>query len=57
MRREWEPEDLIACWTLVDGDRPLVDNKPVAWKGALPREATFPAVLVMSTCPAPDGQS
>ena len=27
MRREWEPEDLIACWTLVDGDRALVGNK------------------------------
>ncbi len=20
MRREWEPEELIACWTLVEGD-------------------------------------
>ena len=27
VRREWEPEDLIACWTLLDGDRPLVANK------------------------------
>ena len=27
MRREWEPEDLIACWTLVDGDAGLVGNK------------------------------
>ena len=27
MRREWEPEDLIACWTLLDGDRPLIANK------------------------------
>lgn len=27
MRREWEPEDLIACWTLVDGDVGLVGNK------------------------------
>lgn len=27
MRREWEPEDLIACWTLMDGDRTLVGNK------------------------------
>lgn len=27
MRREWEPEDLIAYWTLADGDRPLVGNK------------------------------
>ncbi len=26
MRREWEPEDLIACWTLVDGDAGLVGN-------------------------------
>jgi hypothetical protein len=27
MRREWEPEDLIACWTLVEEDWPLVANK------------------------------
>ncbi|HEY8676883.1 MAG TPA: hypothetical protein VIO13_13100 [Candidatus Dormibacteraeota bacterium] len=27
MRREWEPEDLIACWTLVDVDWKLVANK------------------------------
>ena len=27
MRREWEPEELIACWTLVDTDRRLVANK------------------------------
>ncbi len=27
VRREWDPEDLIACWTLVDGDRGLVGNK------------------------------
>ncbi|MEX0657869.1 MAG: DUF4158 domain-containing protein [Egibacteraceae bacterium] len=27
MRREWEPEELIACWTLVEGDAALVDNK------------------------------
>ncbi|MEJ7786595.1 MAG: DUF4158 domain-containing protein [Solirubrobacteraceae bacterium] len=27
MRREWEPEELIACWTLVDADRRLVANK------------------------------
>jgi hypothetical protein len=27
MRREWDPEDLIACWTLVGGDWGLVDNK------------------------------
>jgi hypothetical protein len=27
VRREWESEDLIACWTLLDGDRPLVGNK------------------------------
>ena len=26
MWREWEPEDLIACRTLVDGNRPLVAN-------------------------------
>lgn len=27
MRREWEPEDLIACWTLVEVDQELVANK------------------------------
>ncbi len=27
MRREWDPEDLIACWTLVDEDWGLVGNK------------------------------
>jgi TnpA family transposase len=27
MRREWEPEDLVACWTLVDDDWRLVANK------------------------------
>ena len=27
MRREWEPEDLIACWTLVEPDWELVANK------------------------------
>ena len=27
MRREWGPEDLIACWTLVEGDAALVGNK------------------------------
>ena len=28
MRREWEPEDLVACWTLVEHDeRELVAYK------------------------------
>jgi TnpA family transposase len=27
VRREWEPEDLIDCWTLVDHDWALVANK------------------------------
>ncbi len=27
MRREWDPEDLIDCWTLIDADRSLVGNK------------------------------
>jgi hypothetical protein len=27
MRRDWEPEELIACWTLVDDDWRLVSNK------------------------------
>ncbi|MCW2916855.1 MAG: transposase [Actinomycetia bacterium] len=30
MRREWEPEELIAAWTLLDGDWRLVGNKTVA---------------------------
>ena len=27
MRRDWEPEDLVACWTLVDEDWRLVGKK------------------------------
>jgi hypothetical protein len=27
VRREWEPEDLVACWTLVEADRELIANK------------------------------
>lgn len=27
MRQEWSPEDVVACWTLVDGDWGLVANK------------------------------
>ncbi|MET8509853.1 DUF4158 domain-containing protein [Streptomyces sp. NPDC004787] len=27
MRQEWSPEELLACWTLVDGDWDLVANK------------------------------
>lgn len=27
VRREWEPEELIAAWTLLDGDWELVGNK------------------------------
>ena len=27
MRREWDPEDLIACWTLIEADRKLIGNK------------------------------
>ncbi|MFI8829216.1 hypothetical protein [Streptomyces sp. NPDC053431] len=27
MRQEWSPEDVVACWTLVDGDWLLVANK------------------------------
>lgn len=27
MRREWEPEELIACWTLLDSDRARLGNK------------------------------
>jgi uncharacterized protein DUF4158 len=27
MRREWDPDDLIACWTLGDSHWPLIANK------------------------------
>jgi hypothetical protein len=27
VRREWEPEDVVACWTLVEADRELIANK------------------------------
>ena len=27
MRREWQPEELIECWTLLDSDQGLVANK------------------------------
>lgn len=27
MRLEWEPEELIACWTLLDSDRARLGNK------------------------------
>ena len=27
VRQEWSPEDVVACWTLVDGDWDLVVNK------------------------------
>jgi hypothetical protein len=38
VRREWEPEDLVACWTLVEADWELLANKTKAtrqkaWKG------------------------
>jgi hypothetical protein len=26
-RREWSPGDVVACWTLVEGDWDLVANK------------------------------
>jgi Domain of unknown function (DUF4158) len=55
MRREWEPEELIACWTLVDADWRLVANKSGATRlgfavllkffeleGRLPRHAGEP---------------
>jgi hypothetical protein len=38
MRREWEPEDLIASWTLIDPDWELIGSKPGAtrlWFAAL----------------------
>lgn len=27
MQRDWDPEDLIACWTLVEADWKLLANK------------------------------
>ncbi|MFF8445844.1 hypothetical protein ACF07U_33835 [Streptomyces californicus] len=27
MRQEWSPEDVVTCWTLVDGDGDLVADK------------------------------
>ncbi len=27
VRREWEPEELIGAWTLVEADRQLLANK------------------------------
>jgi len=33
MRRDWEPEKLIDCWTLVDREWELVANKSGARPG------------------------
>jgi hypothetical protein len=41
MRREWEPEDLIACWTLVEDDWRLVANKRGGSRLAFAGLATF----------------
>lgn len=30
MRREWSPEDVVACWTPVGSDWDLVANKGIA---------------------------
>ena len=30
MRREWEPEELIASWTLIEPDWELIGSKPGA---------------------------
>lgn len=30
MRREWEPEDLIASWTLIKPDWDMIGSKPGA---------------------------
>jgi hypothetical protein len=27
VQRDWEPEELIGCWTLVEEDQPLVGHK------------------------------
>jgi hypothetical protein len=29
MRREWEPEELIASWTLIEPDRELIGSNTV----------------------------
>ncbi len=35
MRRDWEPERLIDCWTLVDRDWELVANKSGATRARI----------------------
>lgn len=59
MRREWEPEDLIAAWTLLEDDRAALRNKSGANRlgfAALLKyfeiEARFPAVLQDVPSPA-----
>src|SRR4051812_22872736 len=49
MRRDWEPEELIAAWTLLDGDWEPVGNKTGATRLGfglvlkfLEQEARFP---------------
>lgn len=60
MRRDWEPEELIACWTLVDADWRLVANKSGATRlgfavllkffeleGRFPRHASEPPLAAV----------
>ena len=41
MLREWEPEGLIACWTLVEGDSALVGNRSGATRLGLALRLKF----------------
>lgn len=57
MRHNWEPEDLVASWTLLDADRELVANKAGATRlgfalllssssARFPRDRELPATAV-----------
>jgi hypothetical protein len=47
MRREWEPEELIACWALVEDDWRLVSNKAGATRLASASRATLRRRLLL----------
>ncbi len=36
MRQDWEPEDLVAAWTLLEDDRRLIANKTGATRQGSP---------------------
>lgn len=42
VRREWEPEELVGAWTLLDGDWDLVGNKSGATRLGFGLEGRFP---------------